>query len=161
MTRKNEFNPDWKIRRRNRCKHERAKTIVDHHPNKIEWCPNCGSWRQWCGYDGPEEPDPWRSPKVALDVCDAQDELQDIKDAHAATINEVCDDLAGDDRKHCACVPFLRAEIDKLNAEREVAGVCRLCEQCHVYVCEEEPCELMPTLGDDGLLKCPNFKVVY
>jgi len=144
---------------RNPCKHPRkaVRELSGYlEPEvRIEWCAECGATRRVRStYNGH-----WKTPKAALDAQDLREELEDIKDAHTATINEEC--LESDDRKHCACVPFLRAEIDKLNAEREVAGVCRLCEQCHVYVCEEEPCELMPTLGDDGLLKCPNFKVVY
>ena len=41
-----------------------------------------------------------------------QQELADIKEAHEATMNEVCEGT--DDRKHCTCVPFLRAEIEAL-----------------------------------------------
>ena len=45
-------------------------------------------------------------------IDELEKELADIKEAHEATLNEVCEET--DDRKHCACVPFLRAEIEAL-----------------------------------------------
>ena len=50
--------------------------------------------------------------KKIIDVDAVVKELADIKEAHEATMNEVCEGT--DDRKHCTCVPFLRAEIEAL-----------------------------------------------
>ena len=152
--RENEFKPDWKIRQRNRCAHKGEVRIRrgDGISPAVDWCKDCGAVRLVY----PHGPNAWRAPKVAFVAQRQAEELQDIKDTHRHVINDDC----APDEKHCACVPFLRAEIKKLKGEREVAGACALCEQCYVNLTAEDGCDLTPTRGDDGLLKCPSFLTI-
>jgi predicted nuclease with TOPRIM domain len=56
------------------------------------------------------------------EIAELKAELDDIKTAHNATMDEVCSDITQDNRQHCSCVPFLRKEITSLQnqlTERE------------------------------------------
>lgn len=48
-------------------------------------------------------------------IAELESKLSDINEAYKRTINEEC--CEGDDRKHCGCVYFLRAEVRNLQAE--------------------------------------------
>ena len=120
----------------NSCSH----TKIERVDSGTEWCKNCGAYRT---IDIEGDYSYWRSPKLATTTG--------IK-KHQWDVNKMQSLFKERDNYY--------RRVKALEAQLEVAGPCALCEECHVYVCEEEPCELVPTRGDDGLLKCPEFKNV-
>lgn len=48
-------------------------------------------------------------------IAELEQELSDIKDSYARTVNEKCNPK--DDRVHCTCVPWLRKRIKELEAQ--------------------------------------------
>ncbi len=57
------------------------------------------------------------NPNRDCERCMMHEYIRGVHEAHAATMAEVCEGSEVGPEVHCTCVPFLRAEVERLRGE--------------------------------------------